>query len=73
MKAGLFSIQKWRMRFMYALHGVLVFCRTEHNAVIYSLSTLAVIMASIMKGVIINEVVEPSECAGHLYRSLFEV
>ena len=51
MKAGLFSVYRWRMRFRYALQGILVFCRTEHNAIIYSLSTIAVFIASLMKGV----------------------
>ena len=51
MKAGLFSVYRWRMRFSYALQGILVFCRTEHNAIIYSLSTIAVFITSLMKGV----------------------
>ena len=51
MKAGLFSVYRWRMRFRYALQGILVFCRTEHNAIIYSISTIAVFIASLMKGV----------------------
>ena len=57
MKAGIFSLNRWRMRFIYALRGWLVFCRTEHNAVIYLLSTAAVIIASLMKGVTKNEVI----------------
>ena len=51
MKAGLFSVYRWRMRVRYALLGILVFCRTEHNAIIYSISTIAVFIASLMKGV----------------------
>jgi len=51
MKAGLFSVYRWRMRVRYALQGILVFCRTEHNAIIYSISTIAVFIASLMKGV----------------------
>ena len=55
MKAGLFSIHKWKMRFICALQGVLVFCRSEHNAIIYSLSTITVFIASVMMGVTKNE------------------
>ena len=48
MKQGFFSSRIWVLRFLYAVHGLAAFFKTEHNAIVYSLATIGVAIFSLV-------------------------
>lgn len=46
MKKGFFSSRIWTLRFMYAIHGLSAFFKTEHNAIVYLFATICVVIFS---------------------------
>lgn len=48
MKQDFFSYRIWVLRFLYAVHGLTAFFKTEHNAIIYSFATICVAILSFM-------------------------
>jgi len=57
MKGKFFSVNTWAMRFSYAYQGLVVFFRSEHNSLLYFISTISVGIISLLKGVTKNETI----------------
>jgi len=57
MKQGFFSSRIWILRFLYAIHGLAVFFKTEHNAIVYSFATICVVIFSFILNISGSEAV----------------
>ena len=69
MEKHFFSVNTWVMRFNYAFQGITIFFRTEHNARVHLLSTIAVIILSVIKGVTKTETIALMFAVGFVWVS----